>query len=125
MTVPRTGGVGSVGVITMLVDHSRAIQAAGLKVHFIHYGENKAQETRQAHTGIRADLLERVQRDVDAMGLLFAETVARNRGLSRTIIRNLEADYFLGEAGVRARLADNVMAPDDAFRLVLAGLDAA
>jgi ClpP class serine protease len=125
VTVPRTGGVGSVGVITILVDQSRAISAAGLKVHFVHYGERKAEETRQSATGIRPDLLERVQADVDAMGLLFCETVARNRGLSRTVVRNLDADYFLGDAGVRARLADNVMAPDDAFRSVLAGLDAA
>jgi ClpP class serine protease len=31
VTVPRTGGVGSIGVITMHVDMSKAIDSAGLK----------------------------------------------------------------------------------------------
>lgn len=125
ISVPRTGGAGSVGVITMLVDYSRAVRAAGLTVHFVHYGERKAEESRASYQGVTPELLNRIQADVDAMGALFTETVARNRGLSRTIVRNWEADTFLGEQGVRNRLADALAAPDAAFLALLADLDAA
>jgi ClpP class serine protease len=123
--VPRTGGVGSIGVITMMVDYSAAISKSGLSVHFVHYGARKAEETRQMHTGIQPELLARVQADVTMMGDLFVETVARNRGMSVAAVKAQEADYFLGERGVLEGLADAVMAPDEAFRTLLAELDAA
>lgn len=125
VTVPRTGGVGSVGVITMMVDYSKAIGEAGLTVHFVHYGARKAEETRQSHTGIKPELLARVQADVTMMGDLFVQTVARHRGLGSAAVKAQEADYFLGEDGVRQGLADAVMAPDAAFRALLAKLDGA
>jgi len=46
---------------------------------------------------------------------LFEETVARNRGLQATAIREMQAATFLGAAGVSNGLADAVMAPDAAF----------
>lgn len=124
ITVPRTGGTGSVGVITMLVDYSRALNASGLVVNFIHYGTKKAAEMRGASTGVSDELLARIQADVDVMGDLFVKTVARNRGISAEAIRAQEADYYLGEAGVLAGLADAVMAPDEAFRALITELDA-
>ncbi|NKE43570.1 S49 family peptidase [Roseomonas frigidaquae] len=122
VTVPRTGGTGSVGVITMLVDYSRAIAEAGLAVHFVHYGDRKALEGRQAYQGVKKDLLARLQADVDAMGDLFVETIARNRSLSVASVRAQQADHYLGAAGVAAGLADSVMAPDEAFAALLAQL---
>ena len=122
VTVPRTGGVGSVGVITMLVDYSQALSDSGLAVHFVHYGDRKALEGRQSYQGVKPDLLKRLQADVDAMGDLFVRTVARNRGLTPEAVRATQADYYLGAAGVEAGLADAVMAPDEAFRALLAEL---
>ncbi len=40
--VPRTGGVGSIGVIVMHVDWSKALTDAGVAVTFITYGDRKA-----------------------------------------------------------------------------------
>lgn len=125
VTVPRTGGVGSVGVITMMVDYSKAITDEGLAVHFVHYGARKAEETRQMYTGIKPELLQRVQQDVTMMGDIFVNLVAQNRRMSADAVKAQEADYFLGERGVAAGLADAVMAPDEAFRALLAELDAA
>ena len=42
IVVPRTGGTGSVGVICMHVDMSKALGAAGVNVTLIHYGDRKA-----------------------------------------------------------------------------------
>jgi hypothetical protein len=42
IVVPRTGGVGSIGVIWMHMDWSKALTSAGFKVTFITYGDLKA-----------------------------------------------------------------------------------
>lgn len=122
ITVPRTGGTGSVGVITMLVDYSEALGKAGLAVHFVHYGARKAEEGRAQYQGVKPDLLKRLQADVDTVGELFVETVARNRGISAEVVRAQQADCYLGAAGVEAGLADAVMAPHEAFAALLAEL---
>jgi ClpP class serine protease len=119
ITVPRTGGVGSVGIISMLTDYSKAITSSGLAIHFVTFGENKAEETRQAHTGIKPELLARVQEDVDMMGELFTKTVARNRGIPQSAVIAQQANYYLGNLGVKASLADAVMSPDQAFEALL------
>jgi ClpP class serine protease len=121
--VPRLGGTGSIGVLTMVVDYSKAISNAGLTVHFVNYGDAKAAELRQMHTGVQPELLDRIAQDIAVMGDLFVETVARNRNMSVAAIRAQQADYYLGAKGVEQGLADAVMSPDDAFEALLASLD--
>lgn len=120
ITVPRTGGTGSVGVICMHVDFSKALAEAGIAVTMITYGARKAEGNEFEPLSDRA--LARFQADVDRMGELFVDTVARNRGLSPAKVRATEASTFLGALGVEAGLADAVMAPDAAFRALLADL---
>lgn len=122
ITVPRTGGAGSVGVITMLADLSRMLDEDGVTVHFVHYGARKAEEGRARYTGVKPDLLARIQAEIDVVGELFTATVARNRGLSAAAVRGQEAACFMGAAAVAQGLADTVMAPDEAFRSLLASL---
>jgi ClpP class serine protease len=125
ISVPRTGGCGSIGVITMLLDQSKALENYGLSVHFVRYGKQKAAESRAQLTGVSDDVLASVQADVDRMGALFVETVARNRGLSKKAVKSQEAACFSGDLGISAGLADAVASPDAAFAAFLADLDAA
>jgi signal peptide peptidase SppA len=118
--VPRTGGTGSVGVICMHVDMSKALGAAGVNVTLIHYGDRKADGSDSQP--LSKEAMSRYQSDVDAMGELFVKTVARNRGLSVKTVRDTQATTFLGAAGVEIGFADAVMAPDEAFRSLLAEL---
>src|SRR5471032_3469223 len=120
IVVPRTGGTGSVGVICMHVDMSKALGAAGVNVTLIHYGDRKADEADSKPLSDEA--LSRYQSDVDAMGELFVKTVSRNRSLSVKTVRATQATTFLGAAGVEIGFADAVMAPDEAFRSLLAEL---
>ncbi|KAA6176208.1 S49 family peptidase [Pseudomonas veronii] len=120
IVVPRTGGTGSVGVICMHVDMSKALGAAGVNVTLIHYGDRKADGADSKPLSDEA--LSRYQSDVDAMGELFVKTVARNRGLSIKAVRATQATTFLGAAGVEIGFADAVQAPDEAFRSLLAEL---
>ena len=117
ITVPRTGGTGSVGVICMHLDQSRAIDKAGFAVTIIKYGDRKADGNQ--FMPLSKEALERFQADVDEMGELFVATVARNRGLSVSVVRNTQATTFLGAAGVEIGFADAVMAPDEAFQSLL------
>ncbi len=118
--VPRTGGTGSVGVICMHVDFSKALSASGIAVTLIHYGDRKADGSEFQPLAKAA--LDRFQADVDAMGELFVTTVARNRRISAAKVRGTQATTFLGAEGVEIGFADAVMAPDEAFRSLLAEL---
>lgn len=113
VVVPRTGGTGSVGVIALHTDLSKALTASGLTVTIISYGAHKADgiEVRP----LSDDALARFQADVDATGDLFVETVARNRGLAVAEVKAQQALTYLGQAGVAVGLADAVLSPDAAF----------
>lgn len=120
ITVPRTGGTGSVGVICMHIDQSKAIANAGLAVTIIKYGDRKADGNQ--FNPLSKEALDRFQADVDEMGELFVDTVARNRNLSAAVVRKTQATTFLGAAGVEIGFADAVMSPDEAFESLLAEL---
>lgn len=117
IVVPRTGGTGSIGVICMHVDFSKAIDEAGLKVTMITRGDKKADG--RPELPLSASAYKDMLADIDAMGELFEDTVARNRGMAASKVKALQAATFLGESGLRAGLADAVLAPDAAFRALL------
>jgi len=113
ITVPRTGGVGSIGVITMHMDMSKAIENEGLKVTFINYGKRKTDGASELE--LAPEALARIQSDINQMGELFVNTVARNRNIDAEKVKSTEAATYLGQNGVDLGLADAVMAPDAAF----------
>lgn len=115
--VPRTGGVGSVGVIVMHVDWSQKIKSEGLQVTIITYGDRKAESNPYEPLSDAAH--KAIQSDIDEMGRLFVSTVSRNRGIAEKTIRDTEAACFLGADGVQLGLADKVASPDSAFRDLL------
>jgi ClpP class serine protease len=117
ITVPRTGGTGSIGVICAHCDLSQALTAAGVKVTFITYGDQKADGHPEIPLSDEAHA--RFQADINTMGELFVETVARNRKLAAATVRDLQAATFMGEKGVALGLADEVAAPDAAFRALI------
>jgi signal peptide peptidase SppA len=118
--LPRTGGVGSIGVICMHVDMSKALSSAGVQVTFIHYGDRKADG--HSEIPLSKEALERFQADINTMGELFVETVARNRNIAASTVRDTQAVTYLGAEGVAMGLADVVAAPDAAFRALVAEL---
>ena len=120
VTVPRTGGCGSIGVIAMLVDMSKALTASGITVNIVQFGARKADgnEFEPLPKAARA----RFQADIDDVGNLFDRTVARNRRIRVPDVIATEAGTFMGAAAVKCGLADAVMAPDAAFRALRARL---
>lgn len=118
--VPRTGGAGSIGVIALHVDMSKALTSAGIVVSVVKYGARKDDcadfapfsDPARAH----------VQAEVDAMGAIFDALVARNRGLKAATVKSYQAMTFMGAASVEAGLTDAVMAPDAALSALFASI---
>jgi signal peptide peptidase SppA len=117
IVVPRTGGTGSVGVIAMHCDFSKMLENMGIDVTLIQYGARKADGNE--YSPLSKEARARYQAEIDEMGDLFVETVARNRGIKASRVRSTEAASYLGAAGVEIGFADAVQAPDAAFRALL------
>lgn len=120
VVVPRTGGTGSIGIICMHVDMSEALTKAGLKVTFITSAGADRKTDGHAEIPLTEDALAAIKVEIDAMGEIFADSVARARGLTKDSVLDLKAGTFMGAAGVTAGLADAVMAPEQAFAALLA-----
>jgi capsid assembly protease len=106
IVVPRTGGVGSIGVIACHADFSRAEDAAGITVTHVFAGSRKADYSPHAPLGSEA--FDRLQQSVNDTRSLFAETVARNRGMSVKAVLDTEAGMYEGAKAVQIGLADEV-----------------
>lgn len=121
--VPRTGGTGSIAVICMHADISEGLGKAGIKVTFITSEEADRKTDGRPEIPLSDGAYAAIKAEIDAMGTIFRETVARNRGISANKVLGFKAGTFMGAAGVTAGLADAVMAPDAAFAALLADLD--
>jgi len=114
--LPRTGAVGSIGVVAMHSDMSGALDQKGIAVTLIHAGARKidANPYQPLPEAVRA----RIAGELEDLRQLFAETVAEGRGRRLDTQRALstEAAVFRGEAAVFAGLADEVADPVTAFR---------
>jgi len=114
MTVPRTGGAGSIGIVACHVDISKALKAAGVKVTYIQFGERKTDAAEEKPLSDAASAS--FQADVNELGKLFVATVERNRAMSASKVRSTEAATFLGSDAVALGLCDVAMAPNVAFQ---------
>lgn len=80
LTINAIGEAGSIGVVGVLEDWSKAYEAAGVKVHVISTGDMKGAGTQG--TEITAEELAYVQSLVDGMNEHFLAAVQKNRGMS-------------------------------------------
>lgn len=120
ITVPRTGAGGSIAIITAHVDLSRALDKEGIKVTLITSEGADRKTDGRPELPLSEDAYAAVKAQIDDMGALFYETVARNRGLTADKVKDLKAATFLGSRSLDVGLADAVMAPDAAFRALVA-----
>jgi signal peptide peptidase SppA len=120
ISVPRTGLAGSIGVIMLLADLSRAMESAGITVNVVTFGAQKTDglDCIPLSDPARA----RIQSMVNTVGALFVDTVARNRNLTPAKVLGTEAGVFMGQEAVAAGLADFVAPPDLAFRRLVSTL---
>ena len=114
--LPRTGAVGSIGVVAMHSDMSGALDQKGIAVTLIHAGARKVDAN--PYQPLPEAVRDRIAGELEHLRQLFAETVAEGRGRRLATLQALatEAAVFRGEAAVFAGLADEVADPVTAFR---------
>ena len=107
--MPRTGEVGSIGVLTLHIDETKMLERFGVKITPVFAGKRKVETAWFRELSEEAEA--RLQADVDATYGLFAQTVARNRAIDPKAVLATEAGVFSGIDGeaVSLGLADEVM----------------
>lgn len=111
--INQTGMAGSIGVVTQIIDASRAYEAAGIKVIPIVTGKFKnAGDPTQPAT---ADSVSYIQDLINSLYAMFVSDVARGRGLSESAIRGMEAKIFIGANAKKAGLVNGVTTFDMAW----------
>ncbi|GHE05444.1 serine peptidase [Defluviimonas sp. 20V17] len=121
--LPRTGAVGSIGVVVMHTDMSGELQDAGVTITLIHSGAHKVDGN--PFQPLPAAVRSSIQEELDALRTLFAQTVAAGRGsrLTEAAALATEAESYRGAAAVRAGLADEVSDPASAFAAFAAAVN--
>lgn len=104
--VPRTGELGSIGVVALHVDESGADAQAGLSYTYIHAGAHKADAN--PHEPLSDDVRGKLQADVDSLYADFVSLVATRRGCTEAVVRSTEAQVYRGMDAVHVGLADAV-----------------
>ena len=118
--VPRTGGLGSIGVVAVHVDRSARDAMEGFRTTTVYAGA--AKNDFNPHETLKDGARRTLQTEVDRVYALFVDTAARNRGLTANTVRATEARLFFGEDAVRAGLADEVGTMRSAFAALAATL---
>ena len=106
--LPRTGALGSIGVVVLHADLSGQLDQDGVRVTLIHSGRHKVDGNpyQPLPEAVQGD----IQREIDVLRFLFAETVAAGRygRLSQEAALATEAATFRGADAVAVGLADEV-----------------
>ena len=103
-------------MIAIHMEESRKNAREGIRVNLLTHGARKGDGNPWQRLPSAAR--RRFQADIDQLGDMFVQTVARNRGLAPRAVSAMEAGCYLGADGVSAGLADQVAAPDRAFSLL-------
>lgn len=120
IAVSRTGGVGSIGVVTTHYDWSKANDNFGVKVTYIFAGKHKVDGNPDAP--LPDDVKANIQARIDELYQVFVSAVARNRGLEEAAVRATEAQCFTATQAVSNGLADTIGSLDDAVAAYVADL---
>jgi capsid assembly protease len=123
--VPEQGGAGSIGVITMHADMSKALEAQGVNVTIFAAGEHKAD--MNPFGPVPEDVALALLADIESARVAFCQAVSTFRGprLSFENAMATEAQCYTGAAAVEAGLVDATGHPYEAFNAFLDQLNRA
>lgn len=121
IVVSRSGGVGSIGVVTAHVEYSGMLKNSGIVVTFIFAGKHKVDGN--PYEKLSADAKARIQTKIDKIYGVFTAAVARNRGMDEKAIRGTEALTYDAQDAIKVGLADKVGALEDEMTVFSADID--
>lgn len=118
IVVTQSGGVGSVGVITMHVDYSKMLEDYGMTVTLIFAGKHKADGN--PYEALPESVKNRIQARVNKKYGQFVAIVAANRDMTEDAVRATEALTYDADDGVEVGFADRIGAFDEELDLFVA-----
>lgn len=121
ITVARTGGVGSIGVVVVHMEMSKMLESYGITTTIIRSKPGKMEGN--SYEQLSEGALTRIQERVDEFHNDFAALVARNRGLSVEAVDETGALTFMPQQAIDNGLADEVGNFDDAFSAFVASFN--
>ncbi|MFZ6686592.1 S49 family peptidase [Undibacterium sp. SXout11W] len=104
--MPRTAGVGSIGVIAMHVDQSKRDAAQGYSYTAIFSGDKK--NDFNSHSPLSDSALTDLQAQIDRLYGMFVDTVARNRAISADVVKATQAGVIYPQQAVDEGFADGI-----------------
>jgi capsid assembly protease len=123
VVIPERGGAGSIGVITMHTDMSKALEMQGVNVTILSAGKHKADGN--PFEALPETVAARIQANLEQSREAFAGHVSRYRGARLTFEKAMatEALDYTGADAVAAGLADVVGPGLQAFENFVAQLN--
>lgn len=113
VVVMRTGGVGSVGVVTSHLNASGAMEKMGYKIEFIHAGKHKVDGN--PYEALPESVKNRMQARIDGLYSIFVSTVARNLGLEPQTVRDTEALTYSAQEALDLGFVHEIGSFDEAL----------
>ena len=111
ITVTRSGGVGSIGVVTAHVSYSKMLENAGIEVTFIFAGEHKVDGN--SYEKLPEAVKSRIQERINRIYGEFTSTVARNRDMDEKAVKDTKALTYDANEAIAVGLADRTGALDE------------
>lgn len=108
-----SGGAGSVGVVTMHVDYSKAVAEQGINITYVYAGKHKVDGNpfEPLPDAVRADIQARIDGKYEA----FVTHVATMRSIDPQRVRDTEARTYDAPAALALGLIDAVATAPDAL----------
>lgn len=103
ITMTRTAGVGSIGVVTMHVDYTKYLENQGIKITLIAVGDYKTEGS--PYTVLTEAAKKRTIDRLTGVYDIFTSTVARNLNISEDVVRGTEAQTYSAPEAVELGLA--------------------
>lgn len=114
--ITQTGIGGSIGVVIAHMDVSEMMKQSGRKVTLIHAGANKVDGN--PYEALPERVRAKLQEDVEATRMRFANTVSKHTGLAVDRILAQEAATFEGQTAIEQGLADELVNGADAVAVM-------
>ena len=113
LIAPRTAGMGSIGVVMMHADYSEMLKEDGVKVTLIHAGEHKVDGN--PYEALSDATYKEWLASCEAVRNLFAETVAKGRGVSAESMLATEAACYDATNGKALGMIDSIASATTGF----------
>lgn len=113
ISVTQTGGVGSIGVVTMHADYSKLLEKNGIAVTMIYKGKHKVDGN--PYEPLPKDVRARTEARLEETYALFVDAVATGRSMDAQAVRDTEALTYGAKEAKSLGLVDTVASLDEAL----------